>query len=195
MNVETSHVILIIVGCLFVFGMSCLFVITMIKRAAMNALNTVVDKTINKASDLVGEKVLDPTMAVATQGMKKGIDAVGVAVRGEYEDKKRRSPANIDAEVTALAQRLKGKVTTADVTAQLKISSKEAKDSFKRLKTNGDCSESPQGHYVVYVFPAFLEKVKVWVCGYCATKYHEDPKRHDCASCGANLEVREETLS
>ena len=192
---ETSHVVLIIVGCLFIFGMTGLFVIYMIKKAAMNALNTVADKAINKASDLVGQKVIDPTMAVATQSMKKGIDAVGVAVRSEYEDKKRRTPANIDAEIASLAQRLKGKVTTADATAELKISSKEAKDSFKRLKINGDCTESPQGHYVVYVFPAFLQKFKVWVCGYCTTKYSEDPKRHDCPSCGANLEIKEETQS
>ncbi len=193
---EISHVIVIIVGCLFIFAMSALFVIYMMKKAAMRALNTVVDKTINKASDLVGQKVLDPTMAVATEGMKKGIDAVGQAVRTEYEDQKRRSPANIDAEIAALAQQLKGKVTTADATAKLKISSKEAKDSFKRLKTNGDCTESPQGHYVIYVFPAFLEKTRFWFCGYCATKFLEDPKRHDCPSCGAgSLEVREEVLS
>lgn len=192
---EISHVVVIIVGCLFVFAMSALFVLYMMKKAAMRALNTVVDKTINKASDLVGQKVIDPTMAVATQGMKKGIDAVGQAVRTEYEDQKRRSPANIDAEIAALAKQLKGKVTTADVTAQLKISSKEAKDSFKRLKTNGDLTESPQGHYVVYVFPAFLEKTKVWYCGYCTSKFHEDPERHDCPSCGAaNLQIKEEVV-
>lgn len=175
--------------------MGCLLVIVMIKQAAARALNSVVDKTINKASDLVGQKVLDPTMAVATEGMKKGINAVGAAVRTEYEEKKRRTPDNIDSEIAALACRLKGKVTTADATAQLKISSREAKESFKRLKANGDCTESPQGHYVLYLFPAFFEKIKVWSCGYCATKYHEDPKRHDCPSCGANLEIKEETVS
>lgn len=192
---EISHVLLIVVGCLFVFGMSALFVVYMIKRAAMSALNTVVDKGLSKASDLVGQRVIDPTMAVATQGMKQGLDAVGAAVRTEYEEKKRRSPAKIDAEIVSLAQKLKGKVTTAQATAELKISSKEAKDSFKRLKAQGDCTESPQGHYVIFVFPALLEKLKVWVCGYCSSKYNEDPKRHDCPSCGANLDIKEETVS
>jgi rubrerythrin len=191
---EVSHVIVIAVICLFVFAMSCLFVLYMMKKAAVTALNTVVDKTINKASDLVGQKVLDPTMAVATEGMRKGIDAVGQAVKEEYQDNKRRSPANIDIEVTKLAQQLKGKVTTADVTSQLKLSSKEAKDAFKRLKTAGDCTESSQGHYVVYVFGAFLEKVRVWKCEYCADKVTQDPGDRDCSSCGGKYQVTEEVV-
>jgi hypothetical protein len=191
---EISHVIVIAVLCLFVFGMACLAVIFMMKRAAMSALNTVVDKTINKASDLVGQKVLDPTMAVATEGMRKGIDAVGKAVKDEYQDSKRRTPANIDIEVTQLAKRKMGKVTTADVTSELKLSSKEAKDAFKRLKASGDCTEVPQGHYVLYVFGAFLEKIRVWKCEYCAAKVTEDPGHDKCTSCGGKLQVAEETV-
>ncbi len=191
---EWTHVLLVAVICFFIFAMGCLFVVYMMKRAAVVAVNAVVDKTINKASEMMSEKVLEPTMAVATDGMRKGINAVGQAVKDEYQDTKRRSPANIDVEVTSLAKRLKGKVTTADVTSQLKLSSKEAKDAFKRLKANGDCSESPQGHYVVYVFGAFLEKVRVWKCGYCSAQHSEDPKRSDCSSCGGRLEVSEEAL-
>lgn len=191
---ELTHVLLIAVICLFIFGMGCLFVIYMMKKAAVTAVNAVVDKTINKASDLVGQKVLDPTMAVATEGMRKGIDAVGQAVKDEYQDSKRRSPANIDIEVTKLAQEMKGKITTADVTSKLKLSSKEAKDSFKRLKTNGECTELPQGHYVIYVFGAFLEKVRVWKCEYCASKLSQDPGNDDCESCGGKLVVVEEVL-
>jgi rubrerythrin len=192
---ETSHVFLAIAIMAFTFGMTCLLVLYMMKRAAVNALNMVVDKTIDKASDLVSHKVIDPTMAVATDGMKKGIDAVGSAVKQEYQESKRRSPANIDVEMTQLAQRLKGRLTTAEATSQLKLSSKEVKDSLKRLKAAGECSESPQGHYVIYVFSAFLEKVKVWSCAYCAAKYHEDPHRHDCPSCGGQLEIRQEALT
>lgn len=192
---EASHIILILIICAFIFGMSALFVIYMMKRAAMAALNTVVDKTINKASDLVGQKVLDPTMAVATEGMRKGIDAVGQAVKDEYQDSKRRSPANIDIEITRLAQSLKGKVTTADVSSHLKLSSKEAKDAFKRLKANGDCTENPQGHYVLYVFGAFLEKVKVWKCEYCANSVSQDPGDNTCSSCGGKFQLTEEVVA
>lgn len=192
---DTSYVLLAIAIMAFVFGMTCLLVVYLMKRAAVSALHTVVDKTINKASDLVGQKVIDPTMAVATDGMRKGIDAVGQAVKQEYTESKRRTPANIDVEITQLAQRLKGKVTTADVTSQLKLSSKEAKDAFKRLKTAGECTESPQGHYVVYVFGAFLERVKVWTCTYCSSKHNADPGRQDCASCGGTLEIREEVVA
>lgn len=192
---ELTHVLLIAVICLFIFAMGCLFVLYMMKRAAVVAVNAVVDKTINKASEMMSEKVLDPTMAVATDGMRKGINAVGQAVKDEYQDSKRRTPANIDIEVTGLAKRLRGKVTTADVTSQLKLSSKEAKDAFKRLKGNGDCVESPQGHYVVYLFGAFLQKVRVWRCGYCSAQHTEDPKRGDCASCGGRLEITEEAMA
>jgi rubrerythrin len=191
---DFSHVLLIAVICLFVFGMGCLFVLYMMKRAAVSAVNAVVDKTLNKASDLVGQKVLDPTVAVATEGMRKGIDAVGQAVKQEYQETKRRSPANIDIEVTALARELKGKVTTADVTSRLKLSSKEAKDSFKRLKTVGECTESPQGHYLVYVFGAFLEKVRVWRCEYCSSRHSFDPGQDKCPACGGKLVQVEEVV-
>lgn len=192
---EISHVILIIVGCLFVFGMAGIFLLYQVKKAAVNVLSGAVDKTINRATEMIGQKVIDPGMAVATDTVRQGIGAVGKAVKDEFEDTKRRSPANIDVEVTRLAKTLKGKVTTADVTSQLKLSSKEAKDSFKRLKAAGDCSETPQGHYVLYVFSAFLEKSKVWCCDYCQKKFNEDPGRSDCSSCGANLEIREETMA
>jgi rubrerythrin len=192
---ELTHVLLIAVICLFVFAMGCLMVVYMMKKAAVTAVNAVVDKTINKATDLVGQKVIDPTMAVATESMRKGIDAVGQAVKEEYQDSKRRSPANIDIEVTKLAQQMKGKVTTADVTSKLKLSSKEAKDAFKRLKASGDCTESPQGHYVVYVFGAFLEKVRVWRCEYCASKVSTDPGDEKCSSCGGQMVMVEETLA
>lgn len=191
---ELSHVIVILAILAFLFGMACLFVLYMMKRAAVATINTIVDKGMDKASDLMEKKVLDPTMAVATEGMRKGIDAVGQAVKDEYQDSKRRSPANIDIEVTKLAQRLKGKVTTADVTSQLKLSSKEAKDSFKRLKTSGDCTESPQGHYVVYVFSAFLEKVRVWKCEYCSAAVNSEPDDNKCSSCGGVMKMVEEVV-
>lgn len=191
---ELSHVIVILAVLAFLFGMACLLVLYMMKRAAVATINTIVDKGMSKASDLMEKKVLDPTMAVATEGMRKGIDAVGQAVKDEYQDSKRRSPANIDIEVTKLAQRLKGKVTTADVTSQLKLSSKEAKDSFKRLKTNGDCTESPQGHYVIYVFSAFLEKIRVWKCEYCSASVSSEPEDHKCSSCGGKMQVAEEVV-
>ena len=191
---ETSHVIVILAVLAFVFGMACLFVLWMMKRAAVVTINTIVDKGINKASDVMSQKVIDPTMAMATEGMRKGMNAVGEAVKEEYQDSKRRSPANIDIDVTRLAQKLKGKVTTADVTSQLKLSSKEAKDSFKRLKSNGECTESPQGHFVVYVFSAFLEKVRVWKCEYCSASVSAEPPDNKCGSCGGAMRVTEEVI-
>lgn len=191
---ETSHVIVILAVLAFLFGMACLFVLWMMKRAAVATINTIVDKGINKASDVMSQKVIDPTMAVATEGMRKGMNAVGEAVKEEYQDSKRRSPANIDVEVTKLAQKLKGKVTTADVTSQLKLSSKEAKDAFKRLKGNGECTESPQGHYVVYVFSAFLEKVRLWKCEYCSASVNVEPADNKCGSCGGAMRVAEEVI-
>lgn len=187
---DISQVLLIIVALLFVFGMTALMVLYFIKRAAVKAFNSVVDKTLNKTADVVSDKVLTPTMNMA----KDGARAVGQEIKKEYHESKRLDPKNLEIEVTSLARRLKGVVTQAKVVSELKISPAEARKTLDRLKANGSCKEAARANQVAYVFEEFQERVTVWVCDYCDQRFDKDPGRSDCSSCGAQLDKRTEVV-
>ncbi len=185
---DWQTVVLIIAGFAFVAFLGFLAFLNMAKKAATKAFSGAVDKALDKTSEVISEKVLTPTMSVASEGMQKGLGAVGAAVKQSYEEGLRNDPKRIEIEVTKFAERSYGLVTEASVVAELNLTAYQAKGALKKLERTGVCHSETQDQVTTYVFESFLKRVEIWECGHCGNVLRQEPEENQCPSCGALLE-------
>lgn len=185
---ESGYIVLLILAGILVFGLlAVLTLVYLIKRAAVGMFNRAVDKTIEKTAEVVGSKVLAPTMDMARDGVNRGMTAVGESIKEAKAEARRNDPKVLEVEVTRLAQTLQGELTPSQVVSRLSISQTQARDTLKRLVASQACQTELRAGELVYVFPSFKPKKLVWLCHYCDARFDQAPDTSACPSCGSQL--------
>lgn len=146
-----------------------------IRRLLFSATHRAIDKVVDRAMD-VGEKHL--------------VSGVGTLTKTVGEQIRKSDPRRLEADVSALARKRKGRVGVADVMAELDLPQDMASKTLEGLARQGACRASTdETGTKLYLFSAFLERRAVLACDYCGGTFQDADADPDapCPNCGAKL--------
>ena len=147
-----------------------------IRRLLFSATHRALDKVVDRAMD-VGEKHL--------------VRGVGTLTKTVGEQIRKSDPRRLEADVSALARKRKGRVGVADVMAELELPQDMASKTLEGLARKGTCQASTdETGTKVYLFSAFLERREVLACEYCGGSFQDADPDAPCPNCGAKLAPR-----
>ncbi|NLG29073.1 MAG: hypothetical protein GX557_14275 [Chloroflexi bacterium] len=100
------------------------------------------------------------------------------------------APAALKTNAVALARRLGGELTVAQLRAEYRISEEQARDALDELARDNTCRREQRGDREVYVFTGLLPSLVEKVCPYCNTKLPVRSELRKCPNCGAQLDLK-----
>ncbi len=99
------------------------------------------------------------------------------------------SPEALATGAVALARRLGGEVTTAQVQAEFHIPEALAHDTLDKLCAAGQAEAEVREGRTVYVIRGLQQSLVVRHCPYCGSRFPAREARSQCPNCGASLEL------
>ncbi len=99
------------------------------------------------------------------------------------------SPEGLATGTVALARRLGGEVTVAQVEAEFHIPQGQAFEALERLRTRGLAQVEQREGRSVYVVRGLQPSLVTRRCPYCGTTFPVKEALRKCPNCGASLEL------
>ncbi len=130
----------------------------------------------------------------AVAGLGLGGVAVGVGVR-LYKKADASSPAQIRAELLALAGRHNGELSEADVAGGLGRRATLAEAELSAMVQQGLCRREDKGGAAYYVFEEMQPRLMVRRCEFCKAELPLQEQVSECPNCGGTIETRVERRS
>ncbi|HOQ99484.1 MAG TPA: hypothetical protein PLJ35_11745 [Anaerolineae bacterium] len=100
------------------------------------------------------------------------------------------SPEALATSAIALARRLGGEVTAAQVQAEFHIAEALAQDTLDKLCAAGQAEAQMREGRTVYVIRGLQQPLVVRRCPYCGSRFPAREARSQCPNCGASLELQ-----
>ncbi len=100
------------------------------------------------------------------------------------------APAALKTNAVALARRLGGELTVAQLRAEYRISEEAAREALEDLARDNTCRRERREDRDVYVFTGLLPSLVEKVCPYCNTKLPVRSDLRKCPNCGAQLDLK-----
>ena len=100
------------------------------------------------------------------------------------------APAALKTNAVALARRLGGELTVAQLRAEYRISNELASDTLEELVAKGTATREQREDRVVYVVSGLAPSLSEKVCPYCGTELPVRTALRKCPNCGAQLDLK-----
>lgn len=100
------------------------------------------------------------------------------------------APAALKTNAVALARRLGGELTVAQLRAEYRVSEEVAREALDDLARDNTCRREQRDDREVYVFTGLLPSLVEKVCPYCSTKLPVRSDLRKCPNCGAQLDLK-----
>jgi len=102
------------------------------------------------------------------------------------------SPGALSAGTLALARRLGGEVTAAQVQAEFRIPASLAQETLDKLAAAGQAQPEERSGRTVYVIRGLQQSLVTRRCPYCGSTFPVKEALRQCPNCGAPLELSKE---
>lgn len=99
------------------------------------------------------------------------------------------SPEGLSTGAVALARRLGGELTVAQVQAEFRIPASQALETLEKLRSAGQAQVEQREGRAVYILRGLQPSLVTRRCPYCGTSFPVREALHQCPNCGASLEI------
>ncbi|CAN0487799.1 unnamed protein product [Phaeothamnion confervicola] len=132
-------------------------------------------------------RAIDGVVRAGEKGIRDGVSHVATSVAA---DMKKRDPKRLEPEVIKLAQKLRGRVSVADIVGATEVASFTAQQCLAALVQKKMCRPKPDGSTTIYIFENFLPVISIRLCPFCETEF---PKSEEvnCPNCGGAITVKQ----